>query len=494
MLGRRHDRARATTVAVATALAALTLVRYRGALATFFFLDDFWILHDAAEVGRESSAIGAIAAVFRPGHAGFGLYRPLTSVGYSFLLQTFFGYDASAHHAVQLLVFAGVVVLAFAIAYRLTGSTVAATAASLMHLTAPGQAVDAYWLAAFEVTGTAFVLLLTMWCWLSTAGRRRVVTCTILQVLGLLASEHAVAGPALLATLAAMRREPWRRAAADIAPSAVVVAVYLIAKLYYFLYLRTFAGQMTLWTYGLTPDVRIWVQHLGQYLVACFTPLTLWSPGEGACLALGAALAAVFALGTWRAYRSDGPWDLIAGGIALFAAALGPVLFQRARVGSPYVCVAALGAALAVVGGCGLAGRHGRALALAVALAMLLLDERTAERAWRQSDLFRLVTFGGDLAADWMATIPHGAGGPAADVEALVPADPTTTMLFKVGQVQTFFPGIPRRVTLYDPHNPPVPKAGQVVLDKPIVIDSPGAFPGAERRWNWLRRLAGVRS
>jgi hypothetical protein len=116
------------------ALAVLALVRYRGALATFFFLDDFWVMHDAVQVRTDG-----LAAVFRPGHAGFGLYRPLTTVAYSYVLQTLVGYDASAQHAVQLLAYGFLVVVAFGVAYRLTGSIAAAMAAVLMQSTAPGQ-------------------------------------------------------------------------------------------------------------------------------------------------------------------------------------------------------------------------------------------------------------------------------------------------------------------------------------------------------------------
>jgi hypothetical protein len=223
--------------------------------------------------------------------------------------------------------------------------------------------------------------------------------------------------------------------------------------------------------------------------VACFTPLTLWGPDEAVCRRLGAALIFVFVLATWRAYRSRGPWDLVAGGIALLAATLGPVLLQRSRVGTPYVCLAALGGALAVVGGCELAGRHGRQFAIAIALVLLVLDETTAERAWRQPELFHLVTDGAHFTARWMATVQRGAVRANGEVEVLVPQNPVTASLFQAGNVQSFFPGMPRRVSIYDAHQRPVAKPGQAVLDVPIAVSSPDDYPGAERRWHWLREL-----
>ena len=183
-------------------------------LLGFFFFDDFWVMRDAASI-----APGDVSGIFRLSHAGFQLYRPLTTVGFFYALRAVFAYDASGYHAVQLIVFTLNSVLAFAIARRLTGSLVAALAVGILSL-APGQAVGVYWLAAFTVTGTAFVILLTLWCWLSTGPPWRVWLCTALQVVGLLASEHAVTIPVLLAIIAACAqpRAQWRRLACEIAP------------------------------------------------------------------------------------------------------------------------------------------------------------------------------------------------------------------------------------------------------------------------------------
>jgi hypothetical protein len=150
-------------------VAAYSLYRYREALLTFYFLDDFWVMHDAAQVHLGS--VGDLRQFFRFGHMGFAMYRPLSTVAYSYLLQSLVGFDASAQHACQLLVFTLNTGLAFAVTHKLTGSVAAATTAGLFYAGAPGQAVNAYWLSAFTVTGTAFWLLVMMACWVYTSGR-----------------------------------------------------------------------------------------------------------------------------------------------------------------------------------------------------------------------------------------------------------------------------------------------------------------------------------
>lgn len=45
----------------------------------------------------------------------------------------------------------------------------AGLAVGVIYLLSPGQAVGVYWLAACTVTGTVFVIRLTLWCWLATA-------------------------------------------------------------------------------------------------------------------------------------------------------------------------------------------------------------------------------------------------------------------------------------------------------------------------------------
>src|SRR6185369_6661218 len=134
-------------------LAVYSVARYRDALLSFFFLDDFWLLRTGAEFPWGS--LFGFAQVFRPTHVGFQLYRPLTQTGYFALLWPLCGTDATGYHAVQLLAFVAAVLLVFAIARRLTGSVAGATGAGLIYATAPGHAVAVFWLAAFTMIGTA---------------------------------------------------------------------------------------------------------------------------------------------------------------------------------------------------------------------------------------------------------------------------------------------------------------------------------------------------
>jgi hypothetical protein len=471
--------------AAAGAVAAYSLYHFRHALLAFYFFDDFWVMHDAAHVRVES--VGDLRQFFRPSHVGFAMYRPLTTVWYSYVLQSLCGYDASAQHACQLLVFTANVLLAFAITQRLTGSTVAATAAGLFYTVAPGQALNAYWLSAFTVTGTAFWLLVMMACWLFATARWRAVLCALVQTVALASSEHAVAGPALLVVLAAMQRESARSALGAIAPSAILVGVYLVAKLYYFMFVRPPIALFILDTNGPSWDVTLWLEHLGQYLVQCFTPLALWAPDPTIARLFGSGLVVILALATWRAYRSQGPWVFVAGGIALFIASLSPVFPQRAQFGSPYICTAVLGAAWLVIGLCQCLGHNGRWLALAVAIAMLVIDRNSGERAWRDPRVFRLVVNGSLGAARWMETARSAARAGYDDV--LIPEDAATKTVFIMGRVQTFFPEMPSRVTLYDPSKTPPHQPEQAILPSPVPLTTPYDFPGAEPRWNWLRRL-----
>jgi hypothetical protein len=59
-------------VAAAVALSAYCIGRYRDAVLSFFFLDDFWLLRDVS--GLHWTGPLDVAQVFRPTHAGFKLW------------------------------------------------------------------------------------------------------------------------------------------------------------------------------------------------------------------------------------------------------------------------------------------------------------------------------------------------------------------------------------------------------------------------------------
>jgi hypothetical protein len=284
-----------------------------------------------------------------------------------------------------------------------------------------------------------------------------------------------------------MRRESPRAALAAITPSAVLVAAYLGVKFYYLFFLRPPVVAIVMTNYALTFDVTIWIEHLGEYFAQCFTPLALWGPSPPSAIFLGCALAIALAAAIWRAYRTDGPWVLVAGGIAVFIASLAAVFPQRTHFGSPYICTAVLGAAWLIVGFCRLIHCEGRWLALAFSILMVVVDSSTGGRAWRRQRVFRFVVDGSLAAERWMATAQRGARAGYDDI--LIPEDPVTDFVFRMGEVETFFPHMPSRVTLYDPAKRPKPQVNGALFRAPVPLTTPYQFPGAERHWDWLRRL-----
>jgi len=59
---------------IAIALAAYCIVRNRDSLLLFFWYDDLWLLHDAAQI--DVGSIHGIAQIFVPGGLGFGCIGP----------------------------------------------------------------------------------------------------------------------------------------------------------------------------------------------------------------------------------------------------------------------------------------------------------------------------------------------------------------------------------------------------------------------------------
>jgi hypothetical protein len=472
-------------VAILAPLAYAT-IRYREALLGFYFLDDFWVMKDAAAMDLDAPA--DVIEFFRPGHAGFLLYRPLTTVVYSYVLQALFGFDASGHHAFQLLVFAGNVALASVIVGRLTRSRRAAAAAGFLYAMAPGQAVNAYWLSAFTVTGTAFVLLLAICVWLFRRGAARALGCAFLQVVGLLCSEHAAVAPALL--LIAGRLSPlgvaWRQDLRALLPSAALAGAYLAAKAWYFSFNRSFGS-----AYTPTLDPTTWVQHCGQYFVASWNVLTLLAPGPDASPWIGWFLAALFAVAAHRGAAGDGRWTLVAGGLALFAASLLPVVVLRTHYKDHYIAVAVTGAILALFGIFQLLTRRWQWLAIGLAAGVVLLDVSTDGRAWRENETLRLVVNGSRHSATWVQTVERVAAERGPDAVVFVPRYPATATIFLTGRAHTYFPSLPPNLVVFNPRRPPAPARRRVVL---TVNDARGQpiepYPGWNARWEWLRQLA----
>lgn len=481
----RGQRTFATVLALLT-IAAYFAVRFRDSLLTFFFLDDFWCLNAAAHVQIESWR--DVTQLLRPSHVGFLLYRPLTQVGYFYLLRQFFGHDASGYHAFQLLMHVVNAGLVFALAWALCGSMLAALAVGIIYAAAPGHGAAVYWIAAFTMTGTAFIVFSMLCIWQYTESAWRGLACTVLQGLGLLASEHACAAPALLALFALFsdRRQPWRRVVRHLAGPFGLVAVYLTVKLYW---LHT--GRMWIVdAYKPTFDPHGWLLRLGRYAVACFNGLTLLAFDDRRLRVVGVVVVLLVLVAGWRTLGGHRRWRLLALGGAMFVTSLLPVLPLGNHYFDYYIGVAALGAAVAVLGVCQLASRHWRWLVSAAAASLVLIDMRTGGSALRSSEWVRVVMNGAHGSAQWLQSVEQLSAQRGKSVtEILVPQNLLTESLFMDdARAETiFYPGTPH-VSPYDPRQPPPPASNEAILARPSRLTQP--LPGWDQRFDWLRRLA----
>lgn len=364
--------------AVAAVLFAYCAVRYGDAVGLFFFLDDFWVLRDADAAYRTPAL--SLLEFFTPSHNGLMLYRPLSTVGYFYLLRLLVGLDASAYHAIHVLLFACNGFLVAAIVRALTASWGWGLAAGLLYAAAPGHMLAVYWVGAATMTVTATMVLLILLWWLHAPARWRGAGAAVLQVVALLCSEHAVVVPGLLVWLMLLgpQRATLRETARAVLAPTLVTGVYLAAKLAYFLVAGFPHGG-----YAAVSDPGAWVKNIGRFAIATGSGLTLLLTSAQAPFTVGVTLlAALLALGV-LARRRGGASRLPALGLALFVTALLPVLPLTQHYFSYFIGVAALGMVLAVVGACRALPRGGGALATALVVAALATDQVTCERAGR---------------------------------------------------------------------------------------------------------------
>lgn len=473
----------------AALLIAYVLVRYGDAVLGFFFLDDFWLLRGAVESSRSPAGP---AQLFLPGHTGFHLYRPLTQAVYFFLLHAAFGTDPSGYHLVQLACFALNAILAMLVAARASGSLAAGLCAALLYAAAPGHGVAVVWIAAFTMVGTTTAVFAMILCWQVMTWPWRALAVTVLQCVALLCSEHAVVAPLLLLLVSAFgsRAERWRAIARDGAGPLLVVVAYAGLKLVYF---ATAGWPAYGYTIGFSPGV--WLMNLGRYAAATSNVLTLAEPSGTAAVGLGLLVSGVALVATVRALRGGERPRLVALGVDVFVVALLPVLVLPKHYYDYFVGVAALGAALAVVGALRLlvGRRHFVWAAAAVAIGVLALDARTGDRAARGTPVFKLVR---NAFADNQVLLMNlerlrRIHGP--DVEIIVPNDRLTATMIKQGDAGQVFFAPPLRVRL----STPAPARGAVspgvFLDRPIVplAGDQSAFwlrPGLEWIRRWLPR------
>ena len=442
------DASRWRAVAAMTALALLLVLyvaaRYGDAVLNFFFLDDFWVLHDAMMADRQHG--GGVWRLLMPGHMGFILYRPLSTVAYFAALRALFGLDATGYHLVQILAFAGNAILALAVAQQLTRSWIQAAAVALLYAAAPGHALAVYWVALFTMMGTAFVVLAAMLWWLTTAGRVRTLGCAVLQVIALLCSEHAVVLPVLLAAMAVLgrTRSVAVKGLRQLAPAVAIDALYVIAKLWYF---HTVAAPPR--AYAVQVSGTDWLYNLGRYGVASLNLATLARFGAPAATALGLLIVLAAAAAIAATLAGYGRWRMVGLGCAVFIVSLCPVLPLTDHYYDYYVGIAAFGMALALVGLCdAIDRRRGAWLAVGLVLAVLATDLLTCDRAARDNQVLADALAGQRVSAFLLMSVSATRELYGVDAELKIDHSPATGYVFDQGNAQEVFFDPPVRITV----------------------------------------------
>jgi hypothetical protein len=468
-------------------LAAFYVCSYGDCVATFFHLDDFVILAAADRIQLHSPL--DLVQFLRP-LPGSVMYRPLTTLGYFYVLRHCFGHDPTGFHVAQLAFQVVNALLVYGIGDVLFCSPALGLATALVYATAPGHALAACWNAAFSITGTAIVYFLALLVWLR-GNRWRGLVVLVLFAIGLLSSEHALSLPVvlMLSTVLLEPREQWRRALRALIPLAVIGAVYLGMKLYYFYDLlpvtfpsateRAFVQQ----AYGMSLRPDSVLRNLGRYIGFTSAVGYRVTRVETVALAAGMLLAAFALLATlcvvtqrWtsRALR------VLVFGADLFIVALAPVLVLRAHPSSYYVGIAALGGGLAVIAGARALPRVSR-MAPGIAVAALVLCHVFSTAALvRQGEEFRIFQGFSARAASWLYTLSVRVDAQSTS-EVVVPKDAITSIVFDAGGAHRSFLCAPYEVRTSAAIDAVEPAPGRVILREPEPLPR---TPGT--RWDWL--------
>jgi hypothetical protein len=461
-------------------IAAYCFARYGDAVGMFFFLDDFWLLRDADAVYE--GPWNPLVEVFRPSHNGFLLYRPLTQLGYFYVLRQLFGVDASPYHAFHLGLFATNAWLVAAIVRTVTASWGWALAGGLLYAAAPGHALAVYWVAAAVMTGTATIMFLLLLWWLRAPARWQAPGAALLQIAALGCSEHAVVTPLLLVWITPLtqRRGTIAERLRPVLPTLAVTVAYLAAKLVYFLRYGFPSGG-----YALTAAPAEWCLNLGRFALAVGNLPTLRITKPATVLGLGAVLAAALPILIVVAARRGGRWTLPAVGLGLFVTALLPVLPLAQHFYRYFIGVAALGLVLAGVG-VGRALPRGGLLAAVLVLAVLAVDRSTCDRAARDDADVQLLVMAERLGRDLVRDLDHTARMAPAGRKIRVPASRLNASVIGFGGADRVFfdPPIP----VHYGADPPPPNEPE-----PLPLSSAGndgPTPGATPSWDWLRGAA----
>ncbi|MBX3026976.1 hypothetical protein KF840_18880 [bacterium] len=478
---------RAWFAGAALLLVAFSLVRYGDSVRGFFFLDDFWLVRDAAATPWSASGIATLFQL-NP-RAGFYLYRPLTQAAYFFLLHGLFATDASGYHLVQLAAFAASTVLALAIATRLAGSLLLGFCIALLYAAAPGHAVAVFWVAAFTMVGSALAVFAMVLCWQVSRWPRRAIAATLLQGVALLCSEHAAVGPLLLVVVAAFspRPQPWRSLLRDVCGPGLVVVAYAAVKLTYY----TAVGWPT-YGYAIAIHPLPLLMNIGRYACASLNLLTLAALSPGAATLLGVGLCATAVLATRRALSGHPRWRLLAFGIDFFLIACLPIAPLAHHYYDYLVGIAAFGAATAAIGVlpliAPLPARAVPALAVATVLLVLVVDAATGDRAARDNSVLKLAVRSADGNATLIANLARVRSALGPEGVVFVSRNDQTIYVVELGDAGRVFFDPPLTVLLSPPAASRI-DAQHFLLSRPDVpLADDEASVWQQPRFDWIRR------
>jgi hypothetical protein len=457
----------------------------------FFHWDDFRLLGAASRLSI--SGPGDLWRVFWPGPAASFFYRPLSQVGYFWLLRQLFAYDAAPYHAVQLCANVANAVLVYAIASTILQSRRDGLGTALVYAAAPGHLIAVFWNAAFSITGTAFWYFAALLAWLRLRGWPRQATCVVLFCLALLHGEAAITLPlvlslsALIEKTATVRGRVWA-----LVPLYAIAAAYGAAKVWYFRFGFTaqFPDPMgrafVLSHYGPTFTPAAVVQTLGFYGACSLSWLYggdetpwLWT-GVGVMWLVALAVSLLLA-------RHSARGRVVLFGLAFFVIALGPLLTLTNHRYIYLIGIAAFGSSLALVAALRALPRVGQWLTVGVVAATVVVEARSAAAVARGGGEFRFLQGDQASAASWLYTVEQRVQREPEIREVIVPVDAATSLVFQAAAGQRLFYGATYKVTPVESLPPPDTDPTRLVIAW-VPHWRPGAeLPGQLPQWNWLR-------
>ncbi|MBI3785426.1 MAG: hypothetical protein HY270_18695 [Deltaproteobacteria bacterium] len=478
----------AWALAVAVGLTAFHFWSSRECLHAFFHFDDFWVLATADRI--RISSIADIAKFFEPIH-GLVLYRPLSTLGYFYLLRQIFDYQPLGYHVVQIGFHVVTGLLVYLLADKILQSPWRAATVALVYATAPGHAIATCWNALFTMTGAAVWYFAALLVWLGSDRRWRIPAVLLLFFLALLSSEHGASLPmALTLASAVLLQHPWRRIVGEQAPFYLLLGAYVGAKAYYvaFLLERAFPDPLQRAVvrqgYALNFDPLAITRNLGRYGGFALDALYAIPLTDGLAVAIGSGLLCAAFFGTVLVLVQ--PWRQQAlraavFGIDLFIVALGPVLILQNHLFSYYVGIAAAGLSICLIALTRLFAPLVRVGAIVAGFVCLALHFGVTADQVRQSEEFRLFWGFTRSAAQWLYSVDAVALPGTVD-EVVVPSDSVTQMVFDVGRGHEIFlcARYKVRTTRAVESEPSAPR--RVILSRSL-----GSYPDLSRGWPWLR-------